>query len=416
MAFQFLTAVREQKIISWASAGLIIFISAFLWVPSRDGLQGVYLLGFFLPTLIILTLKKFSFDEYGGWPTILALTYAGFSLLSTLWGEPKDFGFFLLQWCVLASWLCGSCLVFIKREINVEKYLEWFVAIGVLATIIAMVRYYFFVFGVSTIDNRLSGWNVFRNPNEIGAMCGIIALLAFNIGVRSSSLKRVWLFYLLTSIATLGLVASFSRSALSAFIIMSFITLLLARPPLKVWLPPVLISIIALLLLLDGTQILDYYYTAPRNQDFGGRFGIWQEVLYRSSENIFIGIGMTEDASISIASSQTFNHAHNAWLDTLYRTGLIGLTLLLLHTTAIFQKASRDPRLLPIFLWLGFGCLCNLLDGRCFFWEIGAKWFLYWIPAGLIVAITTGIKIRALQTNNSSTIKSPLLSSINSGS
>lgn len=393
MAFQLFTKEEfEKKLLSWATTGLLIFVSAFLWAPSRDGLQGVYLLSFFLPTLLVLLSRKPNFHEYGGWPTVIALVYSGFSTFSTLWNQPKDFGFFLLQWFVLMSWLCGSCLVFSKREIRIDKHLPWLVILGVFITLITIFYYYHFIFGISTSDKRLWGWNVFRNTNEIGAMCGITALLAFILAVQSTSQQRMWFFYILTFIAGAGLVASFSRGALLGFVIMAIIALIMIRPPLKIWLPPISIVAITLFILLITTHIFNYY-TDGRSGDFGGRFTIWKEVFNRCKENIFWGIGMSKDTRITIPDVNVFNHAHNAWLDTLYRTGLIGLALILFQSYLIIKKASRDPRLLSLYMWFGYGLICNLFDGRCFFWEISAKWFLFWIPVGLIVAIQTSISL-----------------------
>lgn len=397
MTFNFLKADNiEQKLLSWVAVGILVFISAFLWAPSRDGLQGVYVLAFFIPMVLILVFRKPNFSEYGGWLTVVPLIYAAFSTFSTLWGTPKDFGFFLLQWCVLAAWLCGSCLLFIKREINVQKWLEWLVFGGVAITLSTFVYYYKFVDSNFTFAIRLIGWNVFRNPNEIGALFGIVALVAFTIALQSSSLKRVWLFYFCALIAIAGLVASFSRGALLAFALMSLMALVIVRPPLKIWLPPVAAAVVIILLFLAATTI-HLNYLSGRGAGFGDRANVWKEIFDRSRENIFAGIGMSADTNIIIPDLDVFNHAHNAWLDTLYRTGLIGLALLLLHLSEVFRNFSRDPRLLPLYMWLGFGCICNFFDGRCFFWEIGAKWFLYWIPVGLIVASLTGISVRATQ-------------------
>jgi O-antigen ligase len=391
MAFlRLLTETREQKLMSWASVGLLIFVSAFLWAPSRDGLQGIYVLAFFLPMAIILLFRKPNFTEYGGWPTVIALVYAGFSALSSLWGEPKDFGFFVLQWCVLATWLCGSCLVFSKREIDVEKYLRLLVFFGVLVTILTLA--YNFLFVDSTFP-RLLGWNVFRNPNEIGAFCGVISLLAFVIAVQSSTLKHTWSFYVLALIAGIGLVASFSRSAILAFALTAIMALIILRPPLRIWLPPAIFAVISLLVLLTTTNITTSY-AEGRGEGFGLRFSIWKHVINLCHEHILIGIGMAKNTSITIPNVEIVNHAHNAWLDTFYRTGLIGLLLASLHIKEVLQKFSCNHHMLPLYLWLIYGCICNLADGRCFFWEIGAKWFLYWIPIGLIVAIQSGIIVR----------------------
>ncbi len=399
MGFQFLRhEIREQKMLSWASVGLLIFISAFSWSPSRDGLQGIYVLAFFLPILFILLFRKPNFNEYGGWPTLIALMYAGFSTLSTLWGEePKDFGFFVLQWLVLTTWLCGSCLVFSKYEIDIGKYLRLLVFLGVLLTISNFIYYFIFVKVSSPMQLRLMGWNVFRNPNEIGAFCGIIALLALIIAMQSSLLRDKWLFYALTLISSIGVAATLSRAALFAFLIMAPVTLIAMRPQLKKWLPPIIIAIVVFFLVLSTTNILTFY-TAGRGEGLGVRFFIWKEVFARCRENIMTGIGMTKNTNIIIPNLELFNHAHNAWLDTLYRTGLIGLTLILLHLVKILQSFSRHKHLLPLYVWLGYGCICNLFDGRCFFWEIGAKWFLYWIPAGLIVASLSGVSAQKLRT------------------
>lgn len=397
MAFQNSTIeLSEQRIFTWASVGLLVFVSAFLWAPSRDGLQGVYVLAFFVPMLKILLFRKPNFNEYGGWPTVIALIYAGFSALSTLWGEPKDFGFFGLQWCVLATWLCGSCLVFSKREIDMEKYLRWLVMFGVLITLLTFIYNFLFIDSNFPMQMRLVGWNVFRNPNEIGAFCGIIALLAFTIAVQSLSLKQTWLFYILALIATAGLLASLSRAAFLALTIMSLIALLIVRPPLKIWLPPVLIAIVIVLILLGTTDILTSF-TGGRGDGLGPRLNIWKEVFERWQKHIFIGVGMTKDTNIIALDASASSHAHNAWLDTLYRTGLIGFIIVLSHLIKVVQRFSSNQSLLSLYLWLGYGCICNLVDGRCFFWEIGAKWFLYWIPIGLIVAVQTGVIVRALK-------------------
>lgn len=371
----------------------MVFVSAFLWAPSRDGLQIVYALSVFLPMLIILFSRKFNFQKYGGWPTIVALAYAGFSALSALWGEPKDFGFFILQWLVLATWLCGSSLIFSDYDIDVEKYISWLAILGALITIISIIHYYYFVFGIFSVNKRLWGWNVFRNANEIGAMCGIISLLAFTIAVQSLSLLRTWLFYLLSLIAAVGLVASFSRGAMLAFMIMILVTTITVRPPLKVWLPPLILIAVTVFIIAGNTNVFTQYATG-RELGLGSRSEIWKEVFNHCLENIWLGVGMAKDTTISFLKTGEINHAHNAWLDTLYRTGVIGLALLLLHLGIVFKRISTSPKLLPLYMWLGFGCVYNLFDGRCFFWEIGAKWFLYWVPIGLITAIHTRISLR----------------------
>lgn len=399
MAVNFLKKdVVEQKMLSWGAIGVWVFISAFLWAPSRDGLQGVYALAFFLPMLVLLLLRKPDFTVYGGWISLSALLYAGFSVFSSLWSEePSGLGFFVFQWIVLAVWLCGSSLLFTQRKFNLQKYLDALVVLGAFFIGITLVYYYFFVFP-KTSDIRLNGWNVFRNSNEIGAMCGVVAVLAVVAAFKSLQLTRVYCFYLLAVIACAGLLASFSRAALLAFVITSFCALVIIRPPLKIWLLPLLLVLFTLFMLLMFSNIFDIFY--GRELAVTERIYVWQYVLERSHENIIGGIGITKNSNIVVGADHVFNHAHNAWLDIFYRTGLIGLVLALINLVAVIKTMPTHSRLLPLYLWLAYGCICSLFDSRCFFWTIGAKWFFYWIPMGLIsasIAASVKASVRKLE-------------------
>jgi hypothetical protein len=385
---------RDNTLLSWAYTGFFIFISAFLLAPSRDAVQIVFLFAFFIPMLFILLCRKPNLQNYGGRPTLLALSYAAYAAMSSLWGSPKDFLFFVLQWLVLASWLCGASWLFTQRNIAVQKYLCGLVMLG--GVIAASVCFYnVFMLNASlnislNPQQRWSGWNVFRNPNEIGALCGIIALLSLTLALQSASLLKAWRFYLCTSIALIGLLMSFSRGSLLAFMVMALVAYFTVRPRLNIWLPPLLIAGMLLAYLLLTTNLLGGF-TQGHGQGLGARADVWQTVIARCRDNVMFGIGMAKNGSIIISGVDVFSHAHNAWLDTLYRTGAIGLLLSLLYLKSLLPLFSRQ--LLPFYLWLGYGCLWSLFDSHCFFWQIDAKWFFFWVPAGLIVAIHRGSSV-----------------------
>lgn len=375
----------DKKLMSWASVGLFIFIFAFLWAPSRDGLQIVYLFSFFLPILAIFFLHRPKINEYINTSTILALIYGAFSACAALWGDAKSFGFFLLQWVVLATWLCGTSIVFSNTiKVNIERFIFWFVILGCIV-IISTIIYHYILSNNSKYNFRLMGWNAFRNPNEIGAMCGIIALLAIINAFQSLFVKRAIFYYFLALIAFAGLILSFSRAAMLALFITSLLALIVIRPPAKIWLAPTLILLFVAAWIIWSNNISGYYFEG-RGSGFSDRFDIWADVIKKSFDNIFIGIGMSEKTDIIISNGATYNHAHNAWIDTYYRTGIVGLLLIVLHLISTVSIGLANKKILPLLLWLCFGCVCSLFDGRVFFGEIGAKWFLYWLPAGLIVA------------------------------
>lgn len=373
---------------AWASKGFYIFLFAFLLAPSRDGLQIIYLFAFFLPISLLIFSSRFNFYACGGGMTLAALSYAAFSAISTVWSEQPQGLFFVLQWWVLATWLIGTCLVFLKTEIDVEKIIRWLVVIGVLVIVSTIIYFFLVVDSSFPMRNRLSGWNVFRNANEIGAFCGVIALLALTMALRSPSLGSAIKFYALALCACGGLLVSLSRGAILALIIIAPVMIAVIRPPLKIWLPPVMLCVASLLLLLSFTDIYTFYLSG-RTEGFGGRSAIWNEIIFRSRDNLLVGIGLSKDTTIILSNGEKFNHAHCAWLDVFYRTGVIGLMLILIHLVSVLRKVFSAKELLPFYAWLIYGCLCSLVDGRTIFWEMGAKWFFYWIPAGLIAAIVT---------------------------
>lgn len=375
----------DRKLTSWSTVGLPIFVLAFLWAPSRDGLQIIYLFSFFLPIFVLFILYRPKTEDYLNTPTVIGLIYGAFSFCAAIWGDPASLGFFLIQWLVLATWLCGTTVVFSRvMQIDIEKFIFWFIVLGCIVIVCTIFNHYVFSNNFKYIF-RLSGWNAFRNPNEIGAMCGIIALLAIVSAFQSLYIRRAIFYYFLASIALTGVVLSFSRAALLAISITSLLALIMIRPPARIWLFPgaLLLSVAAWFVWANG---ISYNYFEGRSSGMSDRVAIWDEVIKNSRNNIMLGIGMSETTEITMNNGAVFNHAHNAWIDTYYRTGIIGAILVLLHLIFTIRSGLAHKKTFPLLLWLCFGCICSLFDGRVFFWEIGAKWFLYWLPAGLIVA------------------------------
>ncbi|MBK8188050.1 MAG: O-antigen ligase family protein [Cellvibrio sp.] len=373
----------EKIAFRWSSFGLLVFIFSFLWSPSRDGIQGLFALLFFLPVFFLLLTSGLRLKFYGGWAAFSALAFGGFSAFSTTWSKQPDIAFQLIQLVTLTAWLCGARLIFEKREVELINYILWFVALGSLTILLSVVYYFLFLYVPSYAEARFSGWNVFRNQNEVGAFSGILTLLSITIALSADSKGKFYAFYFFSACAATGLIASFSRGALLAFVIMLAILIILYRPACARLFP---------LMLTFGLFVLCLFFLYPNAFDFGTRgyhiglrSAIWSHVYESFKTNQLVGIGLSKNTTISI-EGMAYNHAHSAWLDTIYRTGIIGISLFLWHLRLVF-KLKLSPAVEPLlFLWLGYGLLFNLFDGRCFFGELGAKWFFYWIPIGLIIA------------------------------
>ncbi len=369
---------REQKMLAWAYVGLWVFVTAFLWAPSRDGLEGIYALAFFIPLLLVLPWRKPDLQEYGGWFTAIALAYAGWSLLSGVWGG--DVGYLVLQWLVLAVWLAGAAWVLQKKSIDWDIFLRWFVLIGAATAVINIAVFYW----SHPLAARMEGITIARAPTLVGQVYGVVVLIGILLSWRTDCFKCALGLSLacIPALAALGL--SQSRGPLLSLVIVVIIGLFWLRPTWKILLVQVsaaLLGLLAIVAIFPLDQLLLGRGASFRDQ-------IWLDVIRQmhASPTLFLwGVGMSDVTDIQTSIGE-YHHAHNAWLDIGYRTGVIGLGLAVVHLGLLLWSARRHWQLAPLTLWLIYGCGCLFVDSRSLFWEIDVKWLLYWIPAGLLAA------------------------------
>ncbi len=369
---------REKKLLGWSFGGLWIFITAFLWSPSRDGLEGIYALTFFIPMLMLLPWRKLEFHQYGGWFSVSALAYASWCCITSLWGS--DPGFFILQWLVLATWLLGSAWVLQRRVLDLEKLFAWLAVIGALAALVMIILFY----KEHGLSDRLEGKGLLRTPTVLGQVFGLVALLATILSWCATDLKRSLLFFMAALCALGALALSQSRGPILSLMLALLLAMVWIRPLLRVWVGQLAFLLSILVLLIMFTPIEQMVV----GRGISLRDEIWLQVWQSMGNQPFSllwGIGMSEVTVIATASGE-FHHAHNAWLDIFYRTGAIGLVLALGHLILLLVRGAANATTKPLVIWLVYGLGCLLVDSRSLFWEVDAKWLLYWIPAALLAA------------------------------
>ena len=373
---------REEKVLDWTLVGLFIFVTAFIWSPSRDGLQIVFALGLLLPLLCVLPFRLPEFRFYGGWFTALALVFAAYASVTSYWAPKSKPDFFFIQWLVLAVWLCGISLLSSRRRINLAYLFELLLLLGCLLSIVSILIFY----GHNSILSRLEGTFVARNPNELGVLFGVLALLAFCQWLKANSSRESLHYGLMLGCLSVPVFLSQSRGALLALILTYLMACFYFKPSKQKILFLVGLGVLCVFaLVVNWEQVINIM---PDRLGAGLRDIIWQEVFSRSvNEHMMFGLGLEKDGKIIVPDVDVFHHAHNVWLDTFYRTGLVGLILALVHVFYVLQKFKHSETLTPLYLWLMFGLIASMFDYRCFFWEIDFKWFLFWIPIGLISAM-----------------------------
>jgi hypothetical protein len=190
-----------------------------------------------------------------------------------------------------------------------------------------------------------------------------------------------------------SVLASQSRANLLALILLAPIACYWAKPSVtKLWLH--------LLVAALGLVAFWFYSHAIEGllleRGISLRDGIWQAVFARIMDgSLFFGTGLEKEGRIVIDQLGTYNHAHNAWLDTWYRTGLVGLGLSLVYLGYVYKHMFKRAELFPLYLWLSFGCIYCFFDSRGFFWQIDAKWFCFWVPAGLLAALLNSAQVKS---------------------
>lgn len=373
---------RENQLLKWASPGLLVFLTAFFWAPSRDGLEAIYALSFFIPMLLVLCWRKPTFSQYGGWYTVIALVMGAYAALTTTWSKTPDPGYFVLQWVVLASWLCGVSWVANQKTINVQKLIDCLLIVGAVTGMSLMLVFY----SQHSWYERLSGWSVLRNANVVGSTFGVLTLLAYLRWMEVTTTRLNIQYFLMMLWLALPLLTSQGRGALGALAIMLLAAQYFVKPSRqKLWIQ---LSLFILVVASVVFFVLEFPQIFQSRLEGAYRITIWTEAVSRTlQETPFFGFGLEKEGRIIIPGVEVFNHAHNAWLDAFYRTGLVGVCLMLGHLAYTLWHFKPTRELLPLYLWLMYGCLTCLVDNRGFFWEIDSKWFLYWIPAGLIAAI-----------------------------
>lgn len=383
---------REQKMLAWSFGGLWVFVTAFFWAPSRDSLEVVYALAFFIPMLMLLPWRKPVFHQYGGWFSVSALAYGSWCCITSLWGG--DTGFFILQWLILASWLLGSAWVLQRRALDLEKLFIWLVGIGALVALLMMVLFY----KDHAVSDRLEGQALARAPTVLGQVFGLVVLLATILSWRVASFKQSILFFAAALCASAALALSQSRGPMLSLLLALLLAVVWVRPSLRVWLSQItflLVVAIVLVIITPIEQVIAARGISLRDEIW---LQVWHSMISQPLSLLW-GIGMSEVTVITTANGE-YHHAHNAWLDIFYRTGVIGLLLSLSHLVLLLKRGGADTTTKSLTIWLVYGCFCLLVDSRSLFWEIDAKWLFYWVPAALLAAqlsrglisATTGFK------------------------
>lgn len=394
---------REQKVSAYAAVGILVFLTSFFWAPTRDFMHVVYGLAFFAPVLLVLLLRRPDFKEYGGWFTGLALLYAGYASISTLWSDAPRLEFFAQHFIFLAVWLAGTAWLASRGELCVSLIYRVLIFTGAIAAVVFQALFHLrsIPVGYATeLGTRLGllDYGVTSNPNTIGFVFGATTLLAYIWWLEAKGCREGACRLVLLLLNASAVLATQSRGPILALVFTLAVGFASYRGSSRKWLT----HILAVIFLLGGLSIAIQQQLIPNRWDSSSmvsslRPEIWQHMVNQAVEKHFwLGDGIVKTTRIHVPGLENrlpfTHHAHNAYIDAFYWTGMIGLLLMGVHLIYVLRHWSNSPQMLPLFLWFIFGCLTALVDRPGFFEHLNPHWFVYWIPAGLIGALVMAEK------------------------
>lgn len=394
---------REQKVSAYAAVGILVFLTSFFWSPTRDFMHVVYGLAFFTPVLLVLLLRRPDFKQYGGWFTGLALLYAGYASISTLWSDAPRMEFFAQHFLFLAVWLAGAAWLASRGQLNIDRLYQVLIVTGSVASVVFQVIFHVqgYPSGYATeVSTRLGlvGFGVTRNPNTIGFVFGATTLLAYVWWLQSKGWRQAVGRFLLLLLNGSAVLATQSRGPILALAFTLALGFALYRGPSRKWKT----HLFAVVLLFGGFAVAIHQQLIPNRWDSASlasslRPEIWQHMISKSvNEHMWLGEGLVKTTRIHVPGPEAVlpftHHAHNAYIDAFYWTGLVGLLLMAAHLVYVLRHWSCSSHMLPLYLWFLFGCLTALVDRPGFFEHLNPHWSVYWIPAGLIGALVMAEK------------------------
>ncbi len=241
--------------------------------------------------------------------------------------------------------------VVLRREAHVRKAIGFWVASAAICGGGAVVQYLVGdVIPNASIDGgRATGFA--QQPNDLGGITAIAFVPALMLASRpgASLVARGWSFAALLLIAA-GLVLSASVGALLAAAAAVVVWLALQRTSIHVLRA---LAVLALTLVvvsaLGGPQplarlnsVTDSTYLAGAGTQLGSaeqRIGTYREAIARIEENPFVGVGLDLRSITRPFGIESFEYdVHNLVIGLWYKTGLLGLTGMLLALLAIFRS------------------------------------------------------------------------------
>lgn len=377
----------EKGIGKWIFFATTLFLVGYFIFPTNK-MHNLFLrAGLSVPVVLMIPFV-FKRIRLSNWVVVSTVFLAAYLFLNSLWSIHYSLDQTLEYLVYLVSLYCligGICFVQYKQPDYSEHLFKAFIVIGS----------FHYVYGIwahfdaypDPLDVRYT-----NRPIDEAIFAGMLLLACFWLFIEQQKLLHKIIIVVLSIPFIVVLLLAKSRGPQLAFLVSLPFLAYFQGMRVKNF----MILGIALFSILVGVLFMTdtVKQVFSRGLEFPYRMEIWKISLREGFEYFWFGQGMSEEAPIYVDGFK-FNHSHNILLSVFRMGGIVGVLLFLINFILClavgFKQKNSITKLWVV--WLLFGVLSLMTNGRYPLTRHTSLWFAYWIPIAFIAATTPYFKI-----------------------
>ena len=370
----------QKNIEKWITLSLPIFLLGYFFFPGSSERNTFFYLAVCLPVVLILP-AYYKQLKPTTWVTASALIFIFYLFFNSLWSIHYSTAQSLKFLRYVFSLYCLFAAVFIlhHNKPNCCKLLFK-----------AFIFFVFFhsLYGIFMHFSMLPEPLITRyhDPIDSSMLVGLLLLTCIWLMIESKSWGNSAIYFFLLIPFVIIMFLSKARGPQLAIVLTLPLLAYLQSQHIKKFLLLLLILLFAISLLLLFSDLSNIIFNRGFSAPY--RMEIWSTSLHESFSYFWFGQGASHRPPLFLSSGDTFNHSHSILLSIFRMGGIVGLLLFFTNLILCFfagQKSSNSAHRVWI-IWLFFGVLCLMTNGKYPLTRPSSVWLAYWIPIAFICA------------------------------
>ena len=346
---------------------ILIILSSF-WIITFPSKGFLYQLSLYSIPVLVLYIKNLRrnifkyFKNYGFYLFIIFILpvifsdFLNFLLTKLFYGELDTI--FEMSWRLIIFPISIAALL-LNLDVSVKKLVFILPLLFSLHSLAGLVEYFPHLAYVDALrwTGRMNGFTF--NPNVFGLLMAFTFVLAFYGSLRSQGRVELVIYLVEMALFLVCCILSGSRGSLLAMLA-GVVVLLLTDRKKVIYFSSILILITLFAYSLDMFDTLKYRFSKFFVSD--ERLLLLNEYFNEILQKIVVGYGSSPISLVGPDSPVTAVGPHNIFVETLYRTGLVGLVLLLAFIYCLCKKYWHNRQESPAIVLSACLLVAGLFD------------------------------------------------------